>query len=95
VAKTIKKVKFSGAEAVARALNECGVDHFFYVTGGMTRMFPVIENEGVNMVLCRNEKAACNMADGYSRVTNRPSVCYAQHGAASAILASMLYYSDT
>ncbi|OGD55912.1 hypothetical protein A3K81_04950 [Candidatus Bathyarchaeota archaeon RBG_13_60_20] len=31
------------------------------------------------------------MADGYARVTGRPTVCYGQHGAAAAILASMLY----
>ena len=45
----------------------------------------------VDMILCRSEKAACNMADGYSRVTRRPSVCYSQHGAAAGMLASMLY----
>ena len=87
----VKKVKMSGERAVAKTLKECGVEYFFYVMGGMTRMFPVIENEGINMILCRNEKAACMMADGYSRVTKKPSICYAQHGAASAILASMLY----
>jgi len=84
-------IKLSGEEAVAKATKECGIDHLFYVTGGMTRMFPVIEKTGMNMVLCRNEKAAANMADGFSRITNKPSMCYAQHGAASAILASMLY----
>jgi acetolactate synthase-1/2/3 large subunit len=31
------------------------------------------------------------MADGYARVTWKPTVCYAQHGAAAAILGSMLY----
>ena len=86
-----KSVRLSGATAVARAIKECGVDHFFYVTGGMMPLFPAIEAADINTVLCRNEKAACNMADGYSRVTKRPSVCYAQHGAAAAILASMLY----
>lgn len=87
----VKKIKLSGAETVAKALSACGVDYFFYVMGGMTRMFPVIEKEAINMILCRNEKAACNMADGFSRVTRKPSACYAQHGAAAAILASMLY----
>lgn len=86
----MKKVNLSGEEAVAKAIKKCGVDHFFYVTGGMM-ITPVIEKEGVNMILCRNEKAACNMADGYSRIARRPSICYAQHGAAAAILASMLY----
>jgi len=43
------------------------------------------------MILCRTEIGACLMADGYSRVTRRPTVCYSQHGAAAAILASTLY----
>jgi len=85
-----KKLNLSGETAVAKAIKECGVDHFFYVTGGML-ISPAIEKEGIKMILCRNEKAACNMADGYSRITKKPSICYAQHGAAAAILASMLY----
>jgi acetolactate synthase-1/2/3 large subunit len=85
-----EKVNLSGEKAVAKAIKENGVDHFFYVTGGML-ISPAIEKEGIKMILCRNEKAACNMADGYSRITKKPSICYAQHGAAAAILASMLY----
>ena len=86
----VKMVSLSGEMAVAKTLKECGVDYFFYVTGGMM-IYPAIENEGINTVLCRNEKATCNMADGYARVTKKPTLCYAQHGAAAAILASMLY----
>lgn len=86
-----KKVKISGAEAIARTLTECGVDQFFYVSGGMGADFYKELEKNMNMVLCRNEMAACCMADGYSRMTRRPSVCYSQHGAAAAILASMLY----
>ncbi|MGA2784637.1 MAG: thiamine pyrophosphate-binding protein [Candidatus Bathyarchaeia archaeon] len=86
-----KSVRMTGGAAVAKALKECGVDHMFYVTGGMGAAFYKELEQTVNMVLCRNEKTACNMADGYSRVTRRPSVCYSQHGAAAAILASMLY----
>lgn len=54
---------------------------------------PVIEGAGVKMILCRSEMAAGNMANGYSRVTGRPAICYGQHGAAAAILASTLYES--
>ena len=81
----------SGGAAVAMALRECGVDHFFYVSGGMGASFYKELEKKMNMVLCRNEMAACCMADGYSRMTMKPSVCYSQHGAAAAILASMLY----
>jgi acetolactate synthase-1/2/3 large subunit len=83
-------VKLDGAEAAAKAMKESGVDHFFYVMGGMM-IYDAIENEGIRTILCRNEKSATNMADGYARVTKKPTVCYGQHGAAAAILASMLY----
>lgn len=86
----VPMVTLTGAEAVAQAMGASGVKHFFYVMGGM-RIYSQIEDAGVRTVLCRNEKSATNMADGYARVTKRPTVCYGQHGAAAAILASMLY----
>ncbi len=86
-------VKMSGGIAVARTMMECGVDHFFYESGGV--ISDIVSNEldrlGGHPILCRNEKAATNMADGYSRITNKPSVCYGQAGAAAMILASMMY----
>jgi acetolactate synthase-1/2/3 large subunit len=88
--KEVKKVKLSGAEAIGKAMKECGVEYFFYVMGGMM-IYSQIENAGVKTVLCRNEKSATNMADGYARITKKPTVCYGQHGAAAAILASMMY----
>ena len=85
--------KISGGIAVARTMMKCGVDHFFYESGGL--ISDVVSNEldrlGGHPILCRNEKSATNMADGYSRVTNKPSVCYGQAGAAAMILASMMY----
>lgn len=87
------KVKMSGAEAIARAMKECGVEYFFYMSGGMPVPYftDAIQNEGIKTILARNEKAATNMADGYARVTRKPTVCYGQYGAAAAMLASMLY----
>jgi len=87
----VNTVRMTGGAAVAKVLKECGVDHMFYVPGGMGVAFYKELEQTVDMILCRNEKTACNMADGYSRITRRPSVCYAQMGAAAAILASMLY----
>ena len=86
----MNKVRLTGAEAIAKAMKESGVEFFFYVMGGMM-IYSQIEEAGVKTVLCRNEKSATNMADGYARVTRKPTVCYSQHGAAAAILASMLY----
>ena len=85
-----KTVRLSGADAIAKAMKESGVEYFFYVMGGM-RIYDPIENAGIKTIMCRNEKSATNMADGYARITKKPTVCYGQHGAAAMILASMLY----
>ena len=85
-----KTVTLSGADAIAHAMKESGVEYFFYVMGGMG-IYDAIENAGIKTIMCRNEKAATNLADGYARITNKPTVCYGQHGAAAMILASMLY----
>jgi len=88
----VKKIRTSGGAALATTMRECGIDFFSYVSGGMgVSFYKELDKANINMVLCRNEKAACNVADGYSRVAKKPSVCYSQHGAAAAILASMLY----
>jgi acetolactate synthase-1/2/3 large subunit len=85
-------MKLTGGQVIAKTLASQGIRYFFYVTGGMPFSFyDAIEAEGIKMVLCRNEKGACTAAEGYSRLTNTPSVCYSQHGAAAAILGSMLY----
>src|SRR5579875_1836556 len=86
-----RRLSTTGQRALAAAMKECNIEYFFYVEGGMATLFPEISRAGINTILCRNEKAACSMADGYSRVARKPSVCYAQHGAAAAILSSLLY----
>lgn len=85
------KTKLTGAQSAVKAIEECGIDHFFYVEGGIFPLFPEISASKVKSVLCRNEKGACLMADGYARVSRKPTMCYAQHGAAAAILASVMY----
>ena len=35
----VTTVRMTGGAAIARALRECGVDHMFYVTGGMGAVF--------------------------------------------------------
>jgi len=87
----LNKLQLTGEQAVARAIRECGIEYFFYVEGAVAKLFPTVQKEGVNTILCRNEMGACCMADGYSRITNRPSMCFAQHGSAAAILASLMY----
>jgi len=65
-----------------------GVDHFFHVSGGMISLFIEIEDAGIDLILARSEKAAAYMADSYSKVSYRLSVCYGQAGPGAINLAA-------
>ena len=81
-------VNMTGARAIAKTMKKHGVDHFFHVPGGMISLFIEIEDAGIDLVLTRSEKAAAYMADGYSRVSYKPSVCYGQAGPGAINLAA-------
>ncbi|MDQ1279776.1 MAG: hypothetical protein QG670_1038 [Thermoproteota archaeon] len=87
----VNTVKLSIGEAIEKSLLANGVEYFFYTMGsgnaGSARWNP----NGIKQIFARNEKSATNMADGYARITNKPTVCYAQHGAAAMMIASMMY----
>lgn len=70
-----------GAEALAKTLVLHGVNYIFQVSGD-TRMklIPAVENAGIEIVVARSEKAAVYMADGYSRISYKPGVCFGQAG---------------
>jgi acetolactate synthase I/II/III large subunit len=77
-------------EIVAKTLAMYDVKHIFFVSGDVHELFVGLEDAGVRMILTRSEKAAAYMADGYARISFRPSVCYAQQGPAAANLAAGL-----
>jgi acetolactate synthase-1/2/3 large subunit len=81
-------VLMKGAKAIAQTMKTHGVEHFFHVSGGMISLFIEIEDAGIDLVLARSEKAAAYMADGYSRVSYKPSVCYGQAGPGAINLAA-------
>ena len=81
-------VRMTGAKAVAQTMKEQGVEHFFHVSGGIELLFVEIEDAGIDLVLTRSEKAAAYMADGYSRICYKPSVCYGQAGPGAINLAA-------
>ena len=78
----------TGARAVAQTMEAQGVRHFFHVSGGMVLLFVEIEDAGIDLVLTRSEKAAAYMADGYSRISYKPSVCFGQAGPGALNLAA-------
>jgi acetolactate synthase-1/2/3 large subunit len=77
-----------GAEAVARTMAVHDVEYFFHVSGGPISLYIEIENAGIDLVLARSEKAAAYMADGYSRISYKPGVCYGQAGPGAINLAA-------
>lgn len=77
-----------GAAAIAKTMAEHGVEHFFHVSGGMISLFVEMEDAGIDLVLARSEKAAAYMADGYSRISYKPGVCYGQAGPGAINLAA-------
>ena len=64
------------AEIVAKTLAMYEVKHFFFVPGDPSDIFVALEDANIRLVLTRSEKAAAYMADGYARISYRPSVCY-------------------
>jgi len=80
--------RMTGAKAVALTMERQGVEHFFHVSGGMSSLFVEIEDAGIDLVLARSEKAAAYMADGYSRISYKPSVCFGQAGPGAINLAA-------
>lgn len=73
-------VILTGAKAIAKIMALQGIKHFFHVPGGISGFFPEIEDAGIDLVLTRSEKAATYVADGYSRISYKPSVCFGQAG---------------
>ena len=71
----------TGSEILARALARQGVEVAFYLMGGpMLAAESACIAEGIRMIDVRHEQAAAMMANAYSRVLNRPSVCIAASG---------------
>jgi acetolactate synthase-1/2/3 large subunit len=78
------------AEIIAKTLAMYEIEHFFFVPGDPSDLFVALEDANIRLILARSEKAAAYMADGYARVSYRPSVCYGQQGPGATNLAAGL-----
>ena len=70
------KKKIRGGALIARALKEKGIDKVFTLSGGFCN--PAIEGFmecQIEVANCPHEQIAGHMADGYTRITRKPSVC--------------------
>ncbi|HXH86388.1 MAG TPA: thiamine pyrophosphate-binding protein, partial [Nitrospira sp.] len=80
-ARNLVDKEVSVPEAIARVLEEAGVDFIFGMPGGRT--IPIYDalydcREKVRCVLAREEGLATVMAEAYGRLTGRPGVCMGQ-----------------
>ena len=71
----------TGSEILAKALRNEGVDNLFFIMGGpMLLAEESCIKEGIRPIDVRHEQAAAFMAQAYSRLLNKPSVCMAASG---------------
>src|SRR5262245_31999559 len=80
-ARRLIEEEVSVPEAIARVLEEAGIEFVFGMPGGRT--IPVFDalydhREKVRCVLVREEGLGAVMADVYGRLTGRPGVCMGQ-----------------
>jgi thiamine pyrophosphate-dependent acetolactate synthase large subunit-like protein len=73
--------ELTGSEILAKCLRKEGVDDLFFIMGGpMLLTEATCINEGIRMIDVRHEQAAAFMAQAYSRLLQKPSVCMAASG---------------
>ena len=71
------KREFLGGDLLAQCLKNQGVDTLFGLHGGHLDAFLMGAHEsGMKMIDTRHETVAVQAAEGYSRVTNKPGVCF-------------------
>ncbi len=72
----------SVGHAVVEALRREGVQHVFGIVGAafLDILDAMYDRTDIQFVGVRHEQAAALMADGYARVTGRPSVCLVTNG---------------
>lgn len=78
------------ADIIGQILQDQGIDTFFMLTGGDPALWTAFQQRGIRMIPCRSEQGAVYMADGYARITGRPTFVYGQHGPGSANVAASL-----
>merc|ERR1719228_432327 len=73
--------KMTSSEAFVETLVAHGTTDIFGIVGSaFMDALDIFPGAGIRFVSVQHEQNAAHMADGYSRVTNRPGVCIAQNG---------------
>jgi len=74
--------KMKAGEAVIEMLKQEGVSHIFGIVGSsfLDILDPLFDRDDVRFIGVRHEQGAALMADGYSRISGKPSVCLVTNG---------------
>ena len=75
-------MQLTGAQIVCESLLQEGVDTIFGIPGGaILPLYQTLpEFPALKHILVRHEQGAAHAADGYSRATGKPGVCWATSG---------------
>ncbi|HEU4715783.1 MAG TPA: thiamine pyrophosphate-binding protein, partial [Candidatus Saccharimonadales bacterium] len=73
----------TGAEALVKCLEACGVEYIFGYSGGAA--IPIFDalvttKTKIKLIAARHEQGAAHMADGYARVSGKPGVVLVTSG---------------
>jgi acetolactate synthase I/II/III large subunit len=79
----------TGTRFFVEMLRAYDVHHVFYVPAILLPGVAELHRTGLTAVSAHGEKAAAYMADGYSRVSGRPSICMSQTVGASNLAAGL------
>jgi len=92
-------VELTGAEIIARFLQDEGVEHLFgYPGGAVLHIYDALyKQDAVKHILVRHEQAATHAADGYARSTGKPGVVLVTSGpgATNAVTGIATAYMDS
>jgi len=80
----------TAAVAAAAELKALGTECFFLMTGRDNTLWIALQEAGIRQILARTEAGAVYMADGYARVTGRPTFVYGAYGPGAANVAGSL-----
>jgi acetolactate synthase-1/2/3 large subunit len=79
----------TGAEWLARAIASTGTEHVFFIDAILRRTLIALDGLGVKRELVHSEKSTVYMADGYARLANKPTFCFAQSVGAANMAAAL------
>ncbi len=81
----------NGAQLLIKCLENEKVDKIFgYPGGAVLELYDKLMDSDIEHILTRHEQAAVHAADGYSRVDEKPGVCFATSGPGATNLISGL-----